>query len=214
MMIKTIVLDDEWYNLEEVCELVEKTGFLQVLGKYMNPLQALEEAAALKPQVAFIDIEMPELDGLAFAEKLLELLPEVMIAFITSWNHYAVQAFELSALDYVMKPIKEERFLKLAEKIQAELNRKDQLSYAEQVLSLYGTQKGVPAAKQSPEIPLTEREAQVLNLLAQGLSQREIAEELYLSVSSIKKHLASIYSKFSVNNKISAVQKAREANIL
>jgi DNA-binding NarL/FixJ family response regulator len=213
-MIKTIVLDDEWYNLEEVCELVEKTGFMQVTGKYMNPLQALEEAATLAPQVAFIDIEMPELDGLTFAEKLLEIQPEVMIAFITSWNQYAVQAFELSALDYVMKPIKEERFLKLAEKIQAEINRKEQLSYAEQVLSLYGKQRVAPAAKQLPDFPLTERETQVLTLLAQGLTQREIAEELYLSVSTIKRHLESIYSKLSVNNKISAVQKAREANIL
>lgn len=66
-MLKTIVLDDEWYNLEEVCELVEKTGFMQVSGKYMNPLQALEEATVLAPQVAFIDIEMPEMDGLTFA---------------------------------------------------------------------------------------------------------------------------------------------------
>lgn len=213
-MIKTIVLDDEWYNLEEVCDLVEKTGFMKVSGKYMNPLQALEEAATLNPQVAFIDIEMPELDGLTFAEKLLEIQPEVMIAFITSWNQYAVQAFELSALDYVMKPIKEERFFKLTEKIQAEINRKEQISYAEQVLTLYGKQSVTPITKRRPDIPLTERETQVITLLSQGLTQREIAERLYLSVSCIKKHLASIYSKFSVNNKISAVQKAREANIL
>lgn len=213
-MIKTIVLDDEWYNLEEVCELVEKTGFMQVSGRYMNPLKALEEVSSISPQVAFIDIEMPELDGLAFAEKLLEIHPEVMIAFITSWNQYAVQAFELNALDYVMKPIKEERFLKLAEKIQAEISRKEQLSYAEQVLSLYGKQRVAPGAKRPPSVPLTERETQVLTLLSQGLTQREIAENLYLSVSTIKRHLESIYSKLSVNNKIRAVQKAREEEIL
>ncbi|MGN6713997.1 response regulator [Anaerocolumna jejuensis] len=213
MMIKTIVLDDEWYNLEEVCELVEKTGFMQVTGKYMNPLKALEEASTLCPQVAFIDIEMPELDGLTFAERLLAIHPEVMIAFITSWNQYAVQAFELSALDYVMKPIKEERFLKLAEKIQAEISRKEQLSYAEQVLSLYGSQSSSSAAQPS-NISLTQREMQVLTLLSQGLTQREIAEGMYLSISSIKKYLAGIYTKLSVNNKISAVQKAREAKII
>lgn len=212
-MIKTIVLDDEWYNLEEVCELVEKTGFMQVTGKYMNPLKALEEASTLCPQVAFIDIEMPELDGLTFAERLLAIHPEVMIAFITSWNQYAVQAFELSALDYVMKPIKEERFLKLAEKIQAEISRKEQLSYAEQVLSLYGSQSSSSAAQPS-NISLTQREMQVLTLLSQGLTQREIAEGMYLSISSIKKYLAGIYTKLSVNNKISAVQKAREAKII
>lgn len=213
-MIKTIVLDDEWYNLEEVCELVEKTGFMQVAGKYMNPLKALEEAGTLQPQVAFIDIEMPELDGLTFAERLLEIQPDVMIAFITSWNQYAVQAFELSALDYVMKPIKEERFLKLAKKIQTEIDHKKQLSYAEQVLSIYGNQNDDSVISSPLDIPLTERETQVLTLLSQGLTQREIAAGLYLSVSSIKKHLESIYAKLSVNNKISAVQKARDAKIL
>lgn len=104
--------------------------------------------------------------------------------------------------------------MKLAEKIQAEINRKEQLSYAEQVLSLYGKQILEPEAKQPPDILLTERESQVLVLLAQGLTQREIAEALFLSVSSIKKHLASIYTKLCVDNKIRAVQKAREANII
>ncbi|GLB32328.1 hypothetical protein LAD12857_42510 [Lacrimispora amygdalina] len=213
-MIKTIVLDDEWYNLEEVCELVEKTGFMQVSGKYMNPIQALEDAASLSPQVAFIDIEMPEMDGLSFAEKLLEIQPEVMVVFVTGWNHYAVKAFELNALDYVMKPIKEERFLKLAEKIHTEIIRKEQLSYAELILSLYGKPQISPVIKRLPDISLNERETQVLTLLSEGLTQREIAERLYLSVSSVKKYLSSIYSKLSVNNKLSAVQKARESNIL
>ncbi|MDF2986978.1 MAG: two component transcriptional regulator, LuxR family [Eubacterium sp.] len=211
-MIKTIVLDDEWYNLEEVCALVEKTGFMKIEGKYMNPLKALEEVASLHPQVAFIDIEMPELDGLTFAERLLEINPGVMVAFITSWNQYAVQAFELNALDYVMKPIKEERFQKLVEKIRTEISRNERSSYAERVLSLYEKQDDFTS--EQPSIHLTERETQVLTLLSQGLTQREIAERLYLSVSSIKKHLESIYTKFCVNNKISAVQKAREAKIL
>lgn len=211
-MIKTIVLDDEWYNLEEVCGLAEKTGFMTVVGKYMNPLKALEEAPSLHPQAALIDIEMPELDGLAFAERLLAIQPEIMIAFITSWNQYAVQAFELNALDYVMKPIKEERFQKLAEKIHAEISRNERSSYAERILSLYEKQSDLAA--EQPSVHLTERETQVLTLLSQGLTQREIAARLNLSVSSIKKHLESIYTKFCVNNKISAVQKAREARIL
>ena len=213
-MIKTIVLDDEWYNLEEVCELVEKTGFMQVSGKYMNPIQALEDAASLSPQVAFIDIEMPEMDGLSFAEKLLEIQPEVMIVFVTGWNHYAVKAFELNALDYLMKPIKEERFFKLAEKIHTEIIRKEQLSYAELILSIYGKPQISPVIKRLPDISLNEREKQVLTLLSEGFTQREIAERLYLSVSSVKKYLSSVYSKLSVNNKLSAVQKARESNIL
>lgn len=213
-MIKVIVLDDEWYNLEEVCDLVEKTGFMQVAAKYMNPLKALEEASSIHPQVAFIDIEMPEMDGLTFAEKLLEISPETIIAFITSWNQYAARAFDINALDYVMKPIKEERFQRLVEKIRTEISQNARNSYAERLISLYEKQSEDLNAGQSATIHLTERETQVLHLLAQGLTQREIAEQLYLSISSIKKYLASIYQKMEVNNKISAVQKAREKYLL
>jgi DNA-binding NarL/FixJ family response regulator len=211
-MIKAIVVDDEQYIMEEVCEMLEKTGFIRVAGKYTTPLRALEDAFSISPQVAFIDIELPGMDGLAFAERLLVINPEVMIVFITGWNRYAVQAFELNALDYIMKPIKKERFQKLVEKLQAQISRKERSTYAERVLSLYEKQEDVEVGM--PSIHLSERETQVLTLLSQGLTQREIAERLYLSVSSVKTHLGSIYSRLRVNNKISAVQKAREAGIL
>lgn len=120
-MIKTIVVDDEWYNLEEICDLVEKTGFMRVEGRYQNGEDALQGAAQVVPQVAFIDIEMPEMDGLTLAEKLLERNPEMKIVFITGWNQYAVAAFDLNAFDYVMKPINKDRFVKTAERLKTEL---------------------------------------------------------------------------------------------
>lgn len=123
-MIKTIVIDDEWYNLEEISELVEKTGFMSVERKYQNPVKALEEVEYISPQVAFIDIEMPEMDGITLAERLLEKDPSIIVVFITSWNQYAVQAFDLNVLDYVMKPIKLERFNRMVEKIHIEIDSK------------------------------------------------------------------------------------------
>lgn len=123
-MISVIVVDDEWYNLEEISDLVEKTEFMNVVGKYQNPLKVLETATIGSLQAAFIDIEMPEMDGITLAETLLEINPEMMIIFITSWNQYAVQAFDLNALDYIMKPIKMDRFKRMVEKIQNEVSLK------------------------------------------------------------------------------------------
>lgn len=120
-MIKAIVVEDEWYNLEEINELVNKTGFMTVVGKYQNPVNALNEISETCPEVAFIDIEMPEMDGVTLAEKLLEKDPSIIIAFITSWNQYAVKAFELNALDYILKPIKIERFNQMVRKIQNQI---------------------------------------------------------------------------------------------
>ncbi len=152
------------------------------------------------------------MDGLAFAERLRAINPEIMLVFITGWNQYAVQAFELNALDYIMKPIKKERFQKVVKKLRGEISRKERCSYAERILSLYGGQAEVKAGL--PGVHLSKRETQVLTLLSQGLTQREISERLYLSVSSVKTHLGSIYTRLGVNNKVSAVQRAREVGIL
>ncbi|ABR49922.1 response regulator receiver and SARP domain protein [Alkaliphilus metalliredigens QYMF] len=125
-MIRAIVIDDEWYNLEETSELIDKTGYFHVAGRYQNPLKALEEAKLTNPQVAFIDIELPEMDGITLAEKLLEVNSAMIIVFITSYNQYAVQAFDLNAIDYILKPIKGERFNRMVEKIKNEISIKSQ----------------------------------------------------------------------------------------
>jgi two-component system LytT family response regulator len=124
-MTNAIVVDDEWYNLKEISELVQNTDFLHVTGRYQNPLLVLEELDQTSPDVAFIDIEMPEIDGITLAEKLLERKPSTIIVFITSWDQYAVKAFDLNALDYILKPIKLERFSRMIEKIRGEVSQKN-----------------------------------------------------------------------------------------
>ena len=121
-MIHTIVVDDEWYSLTEICDLVEKTGVMSVEGRFQNGADVLQEMERIHPQAAFIDIEMPEMDGLTLAEKLLEANPNIKIVFITGWNKYAVSAFELNALDYIMKPVNKARFEKMAQRLQDELS--------------------------------------------------------------------------------------------
>ena len=121
-MIRTIVVDDEWYSLTEICDLAEKTGIMNVKGRFQNGADALREAGRIHPQAAFIDIEMPGMDGLTLAEKLLENGPDMKIVFITGWNQYAVSAFELNALDYIMKPVNKARFEKMAQRLQSEFS--------------------------------------------------------------------------------------------
>ena len=209
-MIKAIVLEDEWYNLEEVCALVENTGFMHVVGRYLTPLQALEQAPLLRPEVAFIDIDMPEVDGLTCAARLKETVPGILVAFITGWNQYAVQAFDIGAADYIMKPIRQERFDKLIEKLKKELGvHEEEDAVADRcAVRTRDTSDGT-----GPSL-LTEREQQVLLLLSRGLTNKEIAAELFVSISGVKKHLEHIYKKLQVNNKVNAIASAREKRLL
>ncbi len=151
-MIHTIVVDDEWYSLTEICDLAEKTGVMSVEGRFQNGADALREADQIHPQAAFIDIEMPEMDGLTLAEKLLENDPDMKIVFITGWNKYAVAAFELNALDYIMKPVNRARFEKMAQRLQAELSSRGTDGKAAPSISCFGKfevlQNGIPVVWQ------------------------------------------------------------------
>ncbi|OQB13776.1 MAG: Transcriptional regulatory protein YehT [Firmicutes bacterium ADurb.Bin193] len=121
-MIKTIIVDDEWYTLEDIQAMAKATGFIAVCGMYEDPLTALSECGKLMPQVAFVDIGMPEMDGLTLAEKLLAKHPFLQVVFITAYSRYAVQAFELNALDYIMKPVDPKRFAKMAQKVRKSMS--------------------------------------------------------------------------------------------
>lgn len=121
-MIKAIIIDDEWYTLQDIKGMAEATGFLEVCGTYENPLEALRDYEKYLPEVVFLDVDMPQINGLTLAEKLLEKNPSLQVIFITAYNQYAVEAFDINALDYIMKPINVQRFTKMADKLKKTLN--------------------------------------------------------------------------------------------
>ncbi|WMJ89898.1 response regulator [Anaerocolumna sp. MB42-C2] len=137
-MIRAIVVDDEWYTLEEISDLILLSGKMEVIKKYQNPVKVLEEINSLSVDVAFIDIEMPEIDGLTLAERIMEVSPDTSIVFVTSWNQYAVQAFDLNAVDYIMKPVRKERFQKMLDKIQIDRNRNKPSESSELTIRCFG----------------------------------------------------------------------------
>lgn len=189
-MIRAIVIDDEHYILEEICDLLSTTNCINVEQRYQNPLEALEEFQDICPDVAFIDVSMPEIEGIVLAKKFRELRPDVEIVFITAWRQYAVDAFEVNALDYLVKPIRQDRFDQMVNRIKEQF-----LNKQEDILE---------------ESLLTEREAEVLKMVANGYTRTGIAEELNVSVSTVKRHMESVFDKLEVNNKISAVKKAEK----
>ncbi|WNS42526.1 response regulator [Paenibacillus sp. MMS20-IR301] len=112
-----MVIDDEWPALEQMRELLLQCEGISSILVYDNPREAFTAAVEQKPDILFLDIQMPELSGLAFAEKLLPYSPDTDIVFVTAYRNYAVEAFELSAVDYLLKPVDPSRLLKTWNKL-------------------------------------------------------------------------------------------------
>ncbi|WP_426486330.1 LytR/AlgR family response regulator transcription factor [Flavobacterium sp. 2] len=119
--IKVIIIDDERLSREEIKQALKSYEDFILIGEAENADDAKDLIETKMPDLIFLDIEMPEKSGFDLLESLNHV-PAVL--FITAYNQYAVQAFEVNALDYLMKPIREERFSKAIEKIRNTLSAK------------------------------------------------------------------------------------------
>ncbi|MDD7913717.1 LytR/AlgR family response regulator transcription factor [Polaribacter ponticola] len=121
---KTIIIDDERLAREEVKRALKNYPEFEIVGEANNVDAALILIDELNPDILFLDIHMPEKSGFDLLEELTTV-PEVV--FTTAYDQYAVKAFELNALDYLVKPLRDERFSKTIEKVKAELAKKEEI---------------------------------------------------------------------------------------
>lgn len=125
--MKIILIDDEPLALEVLSAALSDYEDIHIAGSYTNPLLALEEMEEVQPDAVFLDIEMEPYNGLEMAQLFLEQKSSLEIVFLTAYSQYAVDAFEINAIDYLLKPIQERRLSKAIERLQEKLkhNEKD-----------------------------------------------------------------------------------------
>ena len=119
-MIKVLIVDDEAPARSRLARMISSFPDLKVTGEASNGLEALQAAEKLDPDLVFLDIEMPELNGLEVAEAWDGKGPEVV--FVTAYSEHALKAFELSAVDYLVKPVSPERLAETVERIRKRKN--------------------------------------------------------------------------------------------
>ncbi|WP_028612457.1 response regulator [Paenibacillus harenae] len=121
--MKTILVDDEYLALNYLEHQLLKVsgGAIEIIGKFIDPIEAKGSILREDADVVFLDIHLPEVNGIELATRILESKPKLNIVFVTAYDKYAIQAFELNALDYVLKPVESERLLKTVQRLQARL---------------------------------------------------------------------------------------------
>lgn len=122
-MTTAIIIDDEYYAVEGLKIELELLG-INVIAAYESCAMLLNEICELKPDIAFLDIEMPEMNGIELFNRISELSPNTKIVFVTAYNEFAVEAFELNALDYIIKPVQTYRLKKTFDRLSIEESNK------------------------------------------------------------------------------------------
>ncbi|WP_342533717.1 DNA-binding response regulator [Lysinibacillus sp. FSL K6-0057] len=116
-MLKAIIVDDEILAINLLEATLNDNGAVTIVGKFLNPLEAIANIPTLKPDILFLDIEMGEMNGIELASKFANFVHLIDIVFVTAYEHYALEAFTVQAFDYILKPIEKERLMKTIERI-------------------------------------------------------------------------------------------------
>lgn len=103
-MTRAVIIDDEKPALELLANMLLRDGRIEVIGAFRKPSDALREIRSLKPDAVFLDMEMPGMNGVELALMLLEACGELDIIFVTAHTSYAVEAYKVEAVDYLLKP--------------------------------------------------------------------------------------------------------------
>src|SRR4029450_1914522 len=107
--LTAVVADDEQLARDELCFLLGRMEGVEVVSQAADGVQALDDISRLEPDVAFLDVQMPGLTGVEVARRLLESGTDLAVVFVTAFDHRAVEAFEVNAVDYVLKPVEASR---------------------------------------------------------------------------------------------------------
>ena len=117
MAIRVMVVDDEQLAREELCFLLGEAGSVEIVGQATDGVEALRMAGELRPDVVFLDVQMPGLTGFEVARRLIEADVPVQLVFVTAFDQYAIDAFTVNAVDYVLKPIDADRLEQTLERV-------------------------------------------------------------------------------------------------
>jgi two-component system, LytTR family, response regulator len=138
--IKVLIVDDEPPARRNLRALLKREAEIELIKECGNGRDAVSSIRALQPDLVFLDVQMPELDGFAVLDQLAGQ-PLPVIIFVTAYDQYALKAFEVSALDYLLKPFSDERFRKALEQAKRQIAQQDARELGQKLLQLLGTRE-------------------------------------------------------------------------
>lgn len=230
--VRVLIVDDQQLMREGIASLLKIQDGIEIAGTAANGQEALEQAISQQPDVILMDVRMPVLDGVAATEQILQQVSTCKILMLTTFNDdaYILDALQAGASGYLLKDLPARD---LAQAIQAvhrgiyqldpSVARHLKALLSQSQVSQEGSRaQGVPSAPVAGTsisnpfgmTELTERELEVLRLIAKGATNREIAEALVISEGTVKNHISNILGRLNLRDRTQAAIYARDHGLL
>jgi DNA-binding NarL/FixJ family response regulator len=213
--IRVLVADDQQLLRAGFRVILESEPDIEVVGEAADGIAALDLVVSTRPDVVLMDIRMPRLDGLSATERLMALPdpPRVVVLTTFDQNEYVVRALRAGAYGFLLKDAPASRLIaaiRAAASGEALIEPSITRRLIEQFAAPDAVPTGIPAVMHS----LTERELQVLRLMARGRSNAEIAGEMVIAETTVKTHVARILTKLGVRDRVQAVVLAYDSGFV
>ncbi len=207
--IRILLADDHAVLRQGTAELLRHEPDLEVVGEAADGQQAVELAQKLKPDIVIMDVRMPVLSGIEATRHIREAWPAIQVLVLTAHDddQYVFSLLQAGASGYLLKTAPISALVRAIRQVREGESPLDP-AIARKVVVHFSSEHKAAAAPDEANLAkqdLTARELEVLQLLARGLNNRAIAEELYVSDRTVQAHLTSIFSKMGVTSRLEAV---------
>jgi DNA-binding NarL/FixJ family response regulator len=220
-LTRLAIVDDHELARESLQNMLADEADIEVVGEAANGRQALLLCSRLRPDLILMDVRMPEMDGLAATKEVKQRYPETSVMMLTMHENpdYLLEALKAGAAGYVLKDAPQEEIIEAVRRVRNGESPMDS-ELAARLLRRLATEGEMRRGKSDPGKAahamesLTPREFEVLGLMKLGLTNRQIATDLVISLGTAKNHVEHIIAKLGVSDRTQAVVKALEFGIL